>query len=148
MNKQKQGGTEVPPVWDTLAGLSAAVSQVTLVTALLIPFLSDKELMSKLKNEDLMRFNRLASTLERDVRRMTERFNEIYQQNRGRTGGTRDQTEWFKSIQLSEQYVAWATDFDAVVIPTFVDTLHLLQSVGADINTVSVPSATALAQQL
>jgi hypothetical protein len=148
MNKQNQGGTEVPLVWDALAGLSAAVSQVTLVTASLIPFLNDKELMSKLKDEALVRFNRSASTLERDVREMTLRFNEIYQQHRGRTGGTTDQTEWFKTIQLSEQYVAWAADFDAVVIPTFVDMLHMLQAVGADINTVSIPSASTLAQQL
>jgi hypothetical protein len=146
MSKQSKGRREeTKPVWDALAGLSAAVSQVTQVTAILIPFLRDKDLMQKIA--DQAKFTRLATTLDRDVRQMTMRYRTISDKHAGRTGGTTNQTEWMSSIDLSEQYVAWAADFDAVVIPTFLDMVSMLTAAGADTSAITAPSATSLAQQ-
>jgi hypothetical protein len=145
MNTVRRGNSQGQPVWDSLAGLSAAVGQITSIPALLIPYLEDKALMAKLIAPE--KFRRLGGTLERDIRLMTERYRAIRRQHEGRTGGTRDGTELMQSIDLSEQYVAWAGEFDAVVIPTFLEMMQLLKNSGADISSVSMPSATALIPQ-
>lgn len=141
-SKGRSGGKQ--PVWDVLAGLAAAVGQVTQITALLIPFLSDRELVSRIS--DQVKFNRLAGTLDRDIRQMTVRYNDIRDCHRDKRGGTHNQTEWLDSINLSEQYIAWAGDFDAVVIPTFLDMLTLLKEAGANVDSLQVPTATAAVQ--
>lgn len=132
------------PVWDVLLGLSQAVGQVNNVTALLIPYLQDRELLGRLS--DPAAFNRLGGRLEADVRQLTARFNAIYNQHSCRQGQTADPTEWMRAIDLHEQYIAWATDFDDIVIPTFAEMMEMLRQAGAA-NIAHVQSAVATAQQ-
>lgn len=143
MRKNVNRGPKSQPVWDALAGLSGAVGQVTNVTAVLIPFLQDKELIARIP--DQARFNRLASTLDRDLRDMTRDFRSINSQHQGRSGTTADPTEVMRAIDIQEQYVEWASQFDDVVIPTFTDMLEMIKAAGGNIASVAVPSATALA---
>jgi len=141
--KSNRGPEKSTPVWDALANLSGAVGQVTNVTSLLIPFLQDKELLAKI--QDQARFNRLASTLERDLRDMTQQFRSINSQHAGRYGHTSNPTEVMRAIDIQEQYVEWAARFDDVVIPSFTDMLEMLQSAGANTASVAIPSAAGLA---
>lgn len=141
-NKANRGQEKSQPVWDALANLSGAVGQVTNVTSILIPFLQDKELIAKVSDQG--RFNRLAQTLERDLRDMTQQLRSIQSQHAGRRGHTSDPTEVMRSIDIQEQYMDWATRFDDVVIPSFVDMLEMLQNAGASTASIAVPSAAAL----
>jgi hypothetical protein len=131
------------PVWDALANLSGAVGQVTNVTSVLIPFLQDRELIGRI--QDQARFNRLASTLDRDLRDMTQQLRSIQSQHDGRRGHTSDPNEVMRAIDIQEQYVEWAGRFDDVVIPTFTDMLEMIQVAGGNTAGVAVPSATGLA---
>lgn len=144
MSKQRQGRSQMKPVWDTLAGLSGSVSRITQIPAMLIPFLRDQELLAKLA--DRACFDRLGATLQSDIQKMTQRLSAIKQRHEGRTGSTGNHTEWMEAISLSEEYIAWAGDFDAVVIPTFVDMVSMLQAAGANVSGIETPSATALVQ--
>lgn len=141
----KRKGSQKPksnqPLWDILAGLSAAVGQTTQVTALLVPFLQNQELIAKIV--DRPAFDRLASVLERDIRVMSQRFRAIVDQHANKTGQTANQTEWLQAIQLSEQYVEWASDFDDVILPTFSEITSMLRDAGADVTTLHAPSAAA-----
>ena len=132
------------PIWDVLQGLSQSVGQVTNVTALLIPYLQDRELLSRLS--DTAAFNRLGTRLESDIRNLTLRFNIISNQHAGRQGQTADPTEWMRAIDITEQYIAWATDFDDIAIPTFREMMEMLRQAGAK-NIVDIQSASAIAQQ-
>lgn len=135
----KSGPKKNTPVWDALANLSGAVGQVTNVTSLLIPFLQDKELIAKIADQS--RFNRLASTLDRDLRDMTQQFRTIQNQHSGRHGHTSDPTEVMRAIDIQEQYVEWAGRFDDVIIPTFSDMLEMIQGAGGNTAGVYAPSA-------
>ncbi len=141
-NRHRTGSNK--PVWDVLLGLSQAVGQVNNVTALLIPYLQDRELLSRLS--DPATFNRLASRLEADIRNLTGRYNRIYEQHRCRQGQTSNPTEWMRAIDLHEQYIAWATDFDDIAIPTFMEMMDMLRQAGAS-NIPSVQSASAIVRQ-
>ncbi len=141
-NRHRTGPNK--PIWDVLLGLSRSVGQVTNVTAMLIPYLQDRELLSRLK--DPAAFNRLGSRLDSDIRNLTLRFNIIAKQHEGRQGQTADPTEWMRAIDIQEQYIAWASDFDDIAIPTFTEMMEMLRAAGAK-NIVQMQSATALAQQ-
>lgn len=141
-NKNKRGRDKAYPVWDALMGLSAAVGQVTNITASLIPFLQDQALLDKISDRAL--FNRLGAALNRDVRDMTDRFRAIYNQHSDRRGQSADPTEVMRSIDIHQQYVEWAARFDDVVIPTFMDMVTMLREAGADTRGINVPSASSL----
>jgi hypothetical protein len=146
MSKNGKGNPEKSkPVWTVLANLSAAVGQVTNVTAILIPYLRNQEVMAKISDQP--RFQRLAGTLDRDVRRMTQQYRDIQSQHSDRVGSTTNETEWMTAIDLSEQYRLWAQDFDDVVIPTFLDMVAMIQETGMDVSSIATPSAVLAANQ-
>ncbi|QVD49163.1 hypothetical protein LUCX_93 [Xanthomonas phage vB_XciM_LucasX] len=139
-NHQKRSQND-QPVWDVLNGLSAAVGQCTQIPGRLIPYLSDKTLLSKIS--DLGRFNRLASTLRNDIRRLTDQFLSIQQQHAGRTGNVASQDDLMVSIQIHQNYVEWAATFDDVVIPTVMDMFEMIQQAGVtDLPAISSASQT------
>lgn len=138
----KHGPGKSQPVWDVLAGISGAVGQVTNITALLIPYLQDKELMGKI--EDQRCFHRLATTLERDLRDMSAQFRSIHSQHSDRRGEEKNPTEVMRAIDIQEQYVEWSARFDDVVIPTFMDMLQMIQAAGGSTGGIAVPSAVNL----
>ncbi len=146
MGKNRKSNPDTSkPIWDALLGLSAAVGQVNSLPSMLTPFVTDKELVAKISDRE--RFYRLVGTLDRDLRQMTGRYRSIYERHSNRHGGSADSTEWMQAIDLHELYVAWAADFDDVVIPTFMDIMKLFVEAGADTSGVHVPSASAAAQQ-
>lgn len=132
-------------VWDVLLGVAASVGQTTNIPAILIPFLQDKELIAKISDQS--RFNRLANTLNGDMRMLSAQFKGIYDQHVNRHGVAKNPDEWMSAISLHEQYIAWASTFDDVVIPTFLDMLSMLQAAGADTTQVQAPSASNTVNQ-
>lgn len=143
-NAKQPNQEKSQPVWDVLTGVSAAVGQVTNITALLIPFLQDKELIGKIEDQGL--FHRLCATLERDLRDMTAQYRTIYAQHEGRRGQSKNPTDVMRTIDIHQQYVDWAGSFDDVVIPTFMDMLTMIRDAGGNTDIVVVPSATAAIQ--
>lgn len=132
-------------VWDVLLGVAASVGQTTNITAVLIPFLQNKELIAKII--DQARFNRLAGTLNNDMRMLSGQFKTIYDQHSDRRGSAKNPDEWMSAISLHEQYVSWASTFDDVAIPTFLDMMSMLQEAGADTSQVQTPSASNTVEQ-
>lgn len=114
-NNRKQ--EQAPLIWDALNGVSAAVSGVSLILAPLAPYLKNKELIDKIEDKD--KFYRLVQTLDQDVRAMTQSLNAIRDRHAGRTGQTQDADEIVQAIEIQEEYVQWAGDFDDVVVPVF-----------------------------
>lgn len=143
-NRKRSPDTSTP-IWDALLGLAASVGQVNNITSMLVPFLQNAELLNKLSDRE--RFMRLASTLDRDLRQMTSRYQAIYSQHADRHGSSADANAWMQAIDLHEQYIAWAADFDDVIRPTFFDMMSMLADAGADTSQVSVPSASEVASQ-
>ncbi|WJJ54900.1 hypothetical protein [Xanthomonas phage RTH11] len=141
-NKRSQG--QSTPVWDVLLGLSQAVGQLTNIPATLIPYLRDQEVVQKISDQP--RFSRLAVTLEQDIRALTQRFRDIQVQHIHRKGAAIGGDALMQSINLHEMYVAWAADFDDIIMPTYADMVTMIANTGANIDT-TLPSATGITQQ-
>lgn len=142
----KRGNEKSQPVWDVLAGLSAGVGNILALPSVLVPYLQDSELLGKI--EDRSRFNRLGTCLERDIRSFTVEFRDLQLQHQGRSGHSKDPTEVMRTIDIHQQYVDWAFRFDDVVIPTFMDMLQMIKNAGGSTESIAIPSAARLAQQL
>lgn len=141
MSKPKQQVKDQgPPIWDALNGVSAAVSNCSLILVPLAPYLKDKEFLDRI--EDKNKFYRLVQTLDQDLRAMTQRLNGIRDRHAGRTGQTKNADETVWAIEIQEDYVQWAGDFDDVVVPVFSKIVEMLQQVG--VSNISIPSATAV----
>lgn len=144
MSKQSKRGQEKgQPVWDALNGVSAAVGNCNLILTPLTPYLQRPDLLEQIA--DKPKFYRLVQALDRDVRAMTESFRRIQQQHAGRRGMTKDPNEVLLAIDIQEQYVEWASQFDDVVVPVFTEIVDILRTLGVD--NINVPSASAAVQQ-
>ncbi len=144
MSKQRKRSQEKgQPVWDALNGVSAAVGNCNSILMPLTPYLQNQELLDQIS--DKPRFYRLVQTLDRDVRSMTDRFAAIQRQHAGRRGHTEHPDDVLLAIEIQEQYVEWASQFDDVIVPVFMELVEILRAVGA--GNINVPSATAAVQQ-
>lgn len=139
-NRRQEKGQ---PVWDALNGVSAAVGNCNLILVPLTPYLQNKDWLEQIV--DKPRFYRLIQTLDRDVRAMTERFRAIQAQHAGRRGQTQNPHEVLQAIEIQEQYVEWASQFDDVIVPVFSELVDILRPLGVD--DLNVPSASAAVQQ-
>lgn len=132
------------PVWDVLRGVSASVGACNRILAPLTPYLRDTTILDKIP--DRQRFMRLVQNLDRDVRQMTQRFEAIYAQHSHRQGQTIDPNDVVLAIELQEQYVEWASQFDDVIVPVFMEIVEILKGIGEG-QELHAPSASAAVAQ-
>lgn len=145
MSRQRKNREEKgQPVWDVLRGVSASVGACNHILAPLAPYLRDNTILDKMT--DKQRFMRLVGNLDRDVRHMTAQFEAIYNQHSHRQGQTTNPNDVVLAIELQEQYVDWASQFDDVVIPTFMEIVEILKSVGEGQELTAPSASSAVAQ--
>lgn len=146
MNKSRTRSKEKDvPTWDVVSGLSVRLGEVLQIMPALIPILQNGEIMGRIT--DRPRFDRLAGSLDRDLRRLTQDYRDLRNAHAGRTGEIASPTELMQSIDLFEKYVNWASNFDDTITPTFRDMTMMLQEAGVDTSSIHVQSATLTVEQ-
>lgn len=119
-------------VWDSLTVMFQNMSAYTLAPATVLPFIRNNELIERVADKAALL--RLAEMLNRDVKEYSEKLAQIHAQHADRTGPSVDPSDNMRAIQIGEQYMAWASSYEAVVIPNVESILDMFASIGADVS--------------
>ncbi len=133
----------IDPVWNALVSVSHSVAEVTKLPALVIPYLQNAELMAAVPDRPAL--DNLLNRLAGDVQDMSAKLRAINEQHQDTRGPKDDPDTLMRYIQIHEQYMAWAGEYDDLVMPSFTAILEIFEAAGADtISLRSTSTATAI----
>lgn len=108
----------------------------------LVPFLRNKDLTSKLK--DPAEVTRLVQIAQNDTFALLEKLRKIRASYNSKSGAAKSEDELFNMIEVSEEYVEWAYQYDSVVLPNLNKIFDIFIEAGADLDRGQVGSASEL----
>lgn len=116
--------------WDALKVIFQNCAAYTIAPSSLTPFINNADLTAKIA--DQTKLLQLANLLKRDVSEFASRLQAIFAKHKDREGNVTNGDQLMEVLQLQEEYIQWATSYEAVVIPTITAILDLYAAVGAD----------------
>lgn len=132
-------------VYDWLKDLFKNVRRFLNAPQILPPLLNDPRLAEALK------FQAAEGTLAQKLRELTElsrnyqqRFQAIHARHASRRGSSADQDDLVLAIDISQQYIAFTSDYQFNVYPVFLDIFEILDKAGLDTRTIRVEAGTGL----
>ncbi len=102
-------------VWDDLEAKRQVCLQMLLSPSLLLPILRNKEIEAKIDNVNNV--NILASLIAKDLLKFQLYHERISARHAGKTGGSMDPNDHMEAVMLFNEYVTFAEQFQANVIP-------------------------------
>lgn len=132
--------------WDALKVIFQNCAAYTIAPSSLTPFIKNAELTAKIA--DQTKLLQQCNLLKRDVAEYANRLQAIFDRHKNRDGDVTDADQLMEVLQLQEQYIQWATSYEAVVIPTITAILDLYAAAGADTTDARPTSPVAAAQPI
>lgn len=132
--------------WDALKVIFQNCAAYTIVPSSLSPFISNAELTAKI--EDQAKLLQLCNLLKRDVVEYDRRLRTIYAKHDSRDGDVTNGDQLMAVLQLQEEYIQWASSYEAVVIPTITNILDMYAAAGANVDAVRPESPVVAAQPI
>jgi hypothetical protein len=125
-------------VWDALNEIYRNCVAYSLVPQVLQPYIDNAELTTKIGNlDELLNLVRL---LARDVQEFADRLRAIHAQHSHRSGSSGDGNDLMQVFQIQEQYVAWGTSYESVILPTLSAIASMYAAIGADTKPLEIES--------
>lgn len=108
--------------WDDLQKMAADARGLIMSTEGIRQFVYDETLRDFLEDKSMTA--QLIQRLGRDVKDYVDRFNQIYQAHRDRTGKAVDENEHMATLDLALQYFDLSESFRSVVLPTYTELME------------------------
>lgn len=141
MTSEQQPSTPAPKTrrpWDALQVFYRECAAYSLVPQILQPYLTNSQLTAKIG--DLDQLVRLSQLLAKDVSDYSQRLSRIYMQHQNRYGVATGPNDLMQAFQIQEQYVAWGTSYESVVMPTVAEIVDIYAKIGVDTSPMQFPS--------
>ncbi len=111
-------GNNTKGQWDLLNNTFKSLVNYAMLPTEIAPVLRSKEVMTAVTDQGLLLER--ARTLTSDCTTMAKQLLEINAAHRNRRGHPRHPDQMMKCIDLHQQYVDWASKYEAVVYPTYI----------------------------
>jgi len=136
-------------VYDWLRDIAQNVRSYLQAPAALLPFTGDTRLVQALEEQGkTARMAELLRILGRDTQTYAERFRTIYAKHSSRRGNSVDPDDLFRSIGISQEYIALMQSYESVVMANMEEALTLLESAGLDTASIRVATDCAVVYDL
>jgi hypothetical protein len=131
--------------WDDVNRLSGLCRQLLLNATGLLPSIRNQQLVAQI--EDKQAWGTNAHILARDLMTFTNEFQALEARHRGKQGDAQGPDENMDAIDLSTQYAMFAERYEAVLQPTVMHVIELIQHAEAKLREIDNDAADALGVQ-
>lgn len=111
-------------IYDSLNEMATNVFRLFEPIQMLAQLVKRDEVVVRVTNKDLYR--RLSQQLKEDGQRFLDTYNELRSLHQGKTGDARTAEEFRDGFKIYEAYIAYNTEFNQVIIPTYNQLLNLM----------------------